>query len=287
MDQRIIDLYDEYTHAPLPRRVFLGRLSALAGGTAAAAALLPLLESNYAKAAVVAPDDARLDIAPVTYPGDPGPIKGYLARPKTGPDKRAGVIVVHQTRGVSPHIEDIARRIALAGYTALAVDLLSPQGGTPADDDAARAMFAKIDTDQAARNLVAAVAWLKARPDATGKIGAVGFCWGGDMVNRLATAAPDLAAAVVFYGLSPPALDAVRIKARMLLHYAGLDQRVNATVPAFEEAMKAAGVSYTKFVYDGAQHAFNDDTAGARYNERAAKEAWDRTIAFFRTTLAG
>ncbi|MGE0747208.1 MAG: dienelactone hydrolase family protein [Rhodospirillales bacterium] len=287
MDQRIIDLYDEYTHAPLPRRVFLSRLSVLVGGTAAAAALLPLLESNYALAATVAADDARLETSRVTYPGASGPVKGYLAKPKGAPARLPGVVVVHENRGLNPHIEDVTRRVALAGFTALGVDMLSPQGGTPATDDAARDMHGKIDAAVAVRDLVAAVAWLKARPDATGKVGAVGFCWGGGMVNRLAAASPDLTAAVVFYGVSPPAAEAAKVKARMLLHYAGADERVNATAPAWEEALKAAGVGYTKHMYDGAQHAFHNDTAGPRHDPAAAKQAWDRTVAFFKETLAG
>ena len=287
MDQRIIDLYDEYTHAPLPRREFLSRLAVLAGGAAAATALLPLLENNYAKAAIVQPDDARLTTERVTYPGATGPVKGYLVRPKATTGNIPGVIVIHENRGVNPHIEDIARRVAVEGFAALAVDLLSPQGGTPANQDTAREMFAKIDRPSAVRDLVAAVAYLKGRPGASGKVGAIGFCWGGDMVNLLATQSPDLAAGVVFYGLSPPALDAARIKAQMLLHYAGLDPRVNSTVPAYEEALKAAGVRYVKYVYENAQHAFNNDTSTERYSPPAAKLAWERTVTFLKTTLLG
>ncbi|MBM3485857.1 MAG: dienelactone hydrolase family protein [Alphaproteobacteria bacterium] len=286
MDQRIIDLYDEYTHRPLDRRVFLRRLADLAGGTAAAIALLPLLENSYAFAATIAADDARLAAERVHYPGATGPVTGYLARPRAE-GRRGAVIVIHENRGLNAHIEDVARRVAVAGHVALAADLLSPSGGTPADADAARDAIGKLDGAATVRNLVAAVAWLKARADSNGRVGAVGFCWGGGMVNRLAVAAPDLAAGVVFYGLSPAAEDAAKIKARMLMHYASNDDRINATVPGYEAALKAAGVAHSIHHYPGTQHAFHNDTAGERYNAAAARLAWERTIAFFQATLAG
>lgn len=286
MDQRIIDLYDEYTHRPLDRRVFLRRLADLAGGTAAAIALLPLLENNYAIAATIAVDDARLATERVTYPGATGPVAGYIARPRAE-GRRGAVIVIHENRGLNAHIEDVARRVAVAGHVALAPDLLSPLGGTPADPDAARDAFGKLDGAATVRNLVAAVAWLKGRADANGRVGTVGFCWGGGMVNRLAVAAPDLAAAVVFYGISPAAEDAAKIKARMLMHYASNDERINATVPGYEAALKAAGVVHTMHHYPATQHSFHNDTAGERYNAEAARLAWERTVAFFQTTLAG
>ena len=285
MDRRIIELYDEYTHRPLERRVFLRRLASLVGGSAAAYALLPMLENNYARAAIVDPADARLATGMVTYRGASGEVRGYVATPKAGAAKRPGVIVIHENRGLNPHIQDVARRVALAGFTALAPDALSPFGGTPANEDEARAAFARIDRDQAVRDFVAAIGYLKGRPDAAGPVGAIGFCWGGGMVNLLAVNAPDLAAAVPFYGLVAPAADVPKIKAKLLLHYAGNDPRINAGIPEFEGALKAAGVSYEKFVYEGAEHSFNNDTAGARYNNAAADLAWSRTIAFLKTNL--
>lgn len=286
MDPRIIHLYDEYTHAPLDRRVFLERLTTIAGGTAAATALLPLLENNYAQAAIVNPTDARLNISTITYKGATGDIKAYLATPKSGPAKRPGVIVIHENRGLNPHIEDVARRVALEGFSALAVDFLSPMGGTPKDEDQAREMFAKLDRLDATRNAAAAIAYLKGRPDASGPVGATGFCWGGGITNLLAVQAPDLAAAAPYYGLVAPSGDVPKIKAKLQLHYAGNDQRINAGLPEYEAALKKAGVQYQLFVYDGAEHAFNNDTNAARYNKQAADLAWSRTIAFFKQTLA-
>ena len=285
MDPRIIRLYDEYTHEPLERRVFLERLAVLAGGTAAAMTLLPLLENNYAQAAIVDPADPRVATSTVTYKGVTGDIRAYLAVPKAGPPKRAGVIVIHENRGLTPYQQDLARRLAVDGFTGLAVDLLSPMGGTPANDDAARAAFGKLERTDAVRNLVAAVAYLKSRPDAAGPVGAVGHCWGGGMTNLLAAAAPELTAAVAFYGSVPPATDVPMIKAKLQLHYAGNDARINAGVPGYEAALKAARVSYEVFMYEGAEHAFQNDTAGARYNKAAADLAWSRTIAFFKANL--
>lgn len=285
MDQSIIRLYDEYTHKPLERRVFLERLAVLAGGTAAAMTLLPLLESNYAQAAIVDPGDPRLATSLVTYKGATGDMRAYLAVPKAGPPKRAGVVVIPANRGLNPHVQDVARRVAVDGFTALAVDLLSPLGGTPANEDEARAVHGKLDRADAVRNLVAAVAYLKSRPDAAGPVGAVGFCSGGEMANLLAAAAADLTAAVPFYGPVPPVTDVPMIKAKLQLHYAGNDPRVNAGIPDYEAALKAARVSYEKFMYDGTEHAFYDDTGAARYNKAAADLAWSRTIAFFKANL--
>jgi carboxymethylenebutenolidase len=285
MDPRIISLYDEYTHRPLDRRTFLERLATLAGGTAAAMLVLPLLENNYARAATVAADDARITTGKVSFKGATGEVGGYLATPRGGPAKRPGIIVIHENRGLNAHIEDIARRLATDGFTALAVDLLSPLGGTPANEDEARARNNQLDPDSTVRNLVAAIGYLKARPDASGRVGVVGFCWGGGMVNLLATTAPDLAAGVAFYGAAPPAAAVPKIKAALLLHYAGNDPRINAGVAEYEAALKAAGVRHEKLVYDGTEHGFNNDTAGVRYNKAAADLAWSRTVAFFRTTL--
>jgi carboxymethylenebutenolidase len=285
VDRRIIELYDDYTHRPLERRAFLERLAVLAGSSAAAYALLPLLEANYARAALIDPADSRLETSTIGYPGGTGEVLAYLALPKAGPPKRAGVIVIHENRGLNPHIKDVARRVAVGGFTALAPDALSPIGGTPSDEEEARAAFARLDRDAAVRNFVAAIAYLKGRSDAAGPVGAVGFCWGGGMVNLLAVAAPDLAAGVPFYGAVAPAGEVPRIKARLQLHYAGYDPRINAGVPEFEAALKRAGVVYEKYVYDGTDHAFHNDTGAARYNKAAAELAWSRTIAFFKANL--
>jgi carboxymethylenebutenolidase len=287
MDRRVIELYDEYTHRPLERRVFIERLAVLLGGTAAAYAALPFLENNYARAALVEPGDPRLATAMVTYRGASGEIRGYLATPRAGPAKRAGVIVIHENRGLNAHIQDVARRVALAGFTALAPDALSPLGGTPSNEDDARAAIGRLDRAQTVQDFVAAVAYLQSRPDATGRVGAVGFCWGGAMVNLLAANAPDLAAGVPFYGLVAPAAEVPRIKARLQLHYAGNDPRINAGIPDFEAALKAAGVSYEKHVYEGTEHAFHNDTGAARYNKAAAELAWSRTIRFLEEALGG
>jgi carboxymethylenebutenolidase len=285
VDPRIIRLYDEYTHKPLERRVFLERLAVLAGGAAAAMTMLPLLENNYAQAAIVDPADPRVVTSTTTFKGVTGDIRAYLAVPKAGPPKRAGVIVIHENRGLTPYTQDLARRLAVEGFTGLAVDLLSPMGGTPANEDEARAAIGKLELVDAVRNLVAAVAYLKSRPDATGPVGAVGHCWGGGMCNLLATAALDLAAAVPFYGLVAPTVDVPMIKAKLQLHYAGNDPRINAGIPDYEAALKTARVSYEVFMYEGAEHAFQNDTAGARYNKAAADLAWSRTIAFFKANL--
>jgi carboxymethylenebutenolidase len=285
VDPRIIRLYDEYTHKPLERRVFLERLAVLAGGAAAAMTMLPLLENNYAQAAIVDPADPRVVTSTTTFKGVTGDIRAYLAVPKAGPPKRAGVIVIHENRGLTPYTQDLARRLAVEGFTGLAVDLLSPMGGTPANEDEARAAIGKLELVDAVRNLVAAVAYVKSRPDAAGPVGAVGHCWGGGMCNLLATAAPDLAAAVPYYGSVPPVTDVPMIKAKLQLHYAGNDPRINAGIPDYEAALKTARVSYEVFMYEGAEHAFQNDTAGARYNKAAADLAWSRTIAFFKTNL--
>jgi carboxymethylenebutenolidase len=283
MDQRIIDLYDEYTHAPLDRRVFLERLATLAGGTAAALAVLPLLE-NRAVAAVVEPNDARVAATNITFPGQAGEMKGYLVKPAAG-GKSGAVVVIHENRGLNAHTEDVARRLAVGGFLALAVDFLSPAGGTPTDEDQAREMIGKLDPAQTTANAVAAVAYLRSNADGNGKVGAVGFCWGGGQIGQLAVNDPTLDAAVVYYGRTPDPADVPKIKAPLLLHYAGQDTRINEGVPAFQQALDKAGVSYTLNMYEGAQHAFNNDTSAERYNPEAAKLAWDRTLAFFAEKL--
>jgi carboxymethylenebutenolidase len=283
MDQKIIDLYDEYTHAPLDRRVFLERLAGLTGSVAAAMAALPLLE-NRAVAAVVAPDDARVTTSTVEFPGQGGTIKGYLAKPASG-SKFGAVVVIHENRGLNAHIEDVTRRLAVAGFLGLAPDLLSPAGGTPANEDQARDMIGKLDMAATVANAVAAVAFLRGQSDGNGKVGAVGFCWGGGLVNQLAVHDATLNAAVAYYGRQPDAADVPKIKAPLLLHYAGLDTRTNEGIPAYKAALDKAGVSYKVYVYEGANHAFNNDTSAERYNAEAAKLAWDRTLAFLTEKL--
>ncbi len=280
MDQRIIELYDDFTHRHFDRRLFLEQVTKLVGSSAVAMALMSTIRSNYALAETIPANDARLQVSHVVMPGAAGDVKGYLARPK-GDAKLPGVIVIHQNRGLNPHIEDVTRRVALEGYVALGVDCMSALGGTPADEDKAMQDFAKLTPDMAVGELVQSVAYLKSRSDVNGKLGTVGFCWGGGMVNRLAVASPDIGAAVAFYG-TPPALDQVgKIKASMLLNYAALDERVTGTRPAYEEALKAAKVNYTIYVYPDVNHGFFDDTGGARYGADAAKLAWERTKAFF------
>jgi carboxymethylenebutenolidase len=279
MDQRIIDLYDRFTHGDINRRAFLDRLAEIAGSSAAALALLPLLQNNYVRAATVAPHDARLTIDTVSYDGPGARISGYLARLKSN-GKRPAVIVIHENRGLNPHIQDIARRIALEGFLSLAVDMLSPLGGTPADEDKARDMIGTLNADETARRIAAAVPFLERHPESTGSVGIVGFCWGGGIVNRVAVLAPDLKAGVIYYGLQVPAEQVTAIRAPLLLHYAGLDQRVNAGIAPYEAALKANNKRYTIYVYPNVNHAFNNDT-GNRYDKPAADLAWSRTIAFF------
>jgi carboxymethylenebutenolidase len=286
--QAMIDAYDEYTHLTLDRRGFMEKLSKLAGSGAAAAAIAPLLAANSARAAIVAEDDARLKAEDIAWPGDGGDMmKGYLVRPADQAGKLGTVIVIHENRGLNPHIKDVARRMALEGFVALAVDYLSPLGGTPPDEEKAREMFGKLDPAKTVANGIATVAYLKGYEGGNGKVGAVGFCWGGGTVNNLAANAPDLAAGVAYYGAQPkdPA-DIARIKAALLLHYAGQDERINAGIDAYKAALEAAGKEFTVYVYDGAQHAFNNDTSEARYNNAAADLAWGRTVAFFKEKLA-
>ena len=288
MDQRIIDLYDRFTHGQISRREFMDRLTKVAGSTAAAAALLPVLQNDYAQAAIVPERDPRLIIQPrVSYDAPGGKIDGYVARPKQGPTKLPSVLVVHENRGLNPHIQDITRRIALEGFVAFAPDLLTQAGGTPANEDQARDMIAKLDPLTTATNIAIATAHLAALPISSGKVGAVGFCWGGARVNELASVAPPpLAAVVSYYGMQIPARNVGTIKAPLLLHYAGLDDRVNAGITDYKKALDEAGKKYELYIYDGANHAFNNDTNPARYNKEAADLAWKRTIDFLKKNLA-
>jgi len=267
--------------------VFLQRLARLAGGTAAAYALLPLLENNYARAQTVTEDDQRLSAGPVSFEGAGAVmLSGYMARP-LGTGKLPGVMVIHENRGLNPYIRDVARRVALGGYVALAPDMLSPDGGTPEDADQAREMIGALDTGVTVAHLEAAVRFLEDLEDTTGDVGIVGFCWGGGMVNRLATRLPGLDAAVMFYGRNPDLDRVPEIQAPMLLHYAGLDERINAGITDYEAALQAAGVNYTLHMYEGVNHAFHNDTNDARYDAEAAALAWERTKAFFDEHLKG
>jgi carboxymethylenebutenolidase len=284
MTPEIIALHDDFARGRLGRREFFAKLTRIAGGTAAASALLPLLENNYALAQVVAKDDPRLIAESITYPVETGGMKAYLARTK-GDGKRPAVVVIHENRGLNPHIEDVARRVALEGYLAIAPDALSPLGGTPADPDAAAPLFQKLDRAANIKNFVAAVAYLKTHPLSTGKVGCMGFCWGGGVTNQVAVNSPDLAAGVPFYGLQPAGEDVPKIKAALLLHYAGQDDRINSGIPAYEDALKKAGIDYKLYMYEGAGHAFFNDTSAARYNKEAAALAWQRTLAFFKDKL--
>jgi len=284
MDQRIIDLYDRFTHGRLTRRDFLDRLAELAGSAAAAAVLLPLLQNDYAQAAIVAENDARLVTERASYDSPKGKINGYLARGKAK-GKRPAVMVIHENRGLNPHLEDVARRLAVEGFLAYAVDLLSLFGGTPPSEDAARQLHTTMNQADAVVALVFAVAFLKKHPESTGKVGAVGFCFGGGMVNRLAAASPELDAGVAYYGRQVPAAQVPAIQAALLLHYAENDAGVNAGVAAYEAALKANNKKYVKYVYPGTQHAFNNDLSAARYNKAAADLAWQRTLAFFKEHL--
>jgi carboxymethylenebutenolidase len=285
MDQRIIDLYDLYTHGGMNRRSFLDRLAALAGSTAAASALLPVLQNNYALAQTVPESDPRIVAETVDIPGITG-LKGYLVRPKAGGERLPAVIVIHENRGLNPHIRDVTRRMATEGFLALGLDYLSPTGGTPADEEKGREMIGQLKQPDVIASGKAAVAYLKGHPNGNGKVGAVGFCWGGGAVNNLAVNEPDLNAGVAYYGGQPKAEDVPKIRAALMLHYASLDERINAGIPAYEAALKGAGKPYEIHMYEGANHAFNNDTNAARYDKTAADQAWRRTVAFLKKHLA-
>ncbi len=278
MDQQIINLYDEYTHKPLNRSEFIRRLALLAGGTAAALTLLPLLEVNYAQAAVTGQED--LFTERIKYPGINGDMEAYVARPKKE-KKYAAVVVIHENRGLNAHIEDVTRRAAKAGYLAIAPNALSSLGGTPENEDEARTKFQQLKAEDNLQNFIKVFDYLPGRTDCNGQFGCVGFCWGGGMSNDLAVNVPSLKAAVAFYGRQPKAENVPAIKGAIQLHYGGLDERINAGIPAYEEALKKNNKPYELYVYDGVNHAFHNDTAPTRYNEVAAKLAWQRTIDFF------
>ena len=284
MDQRIINLFDEYTHKLLSREEFLKKLAMLTGSTAAALTVLPLLEVNYAHAQTIEQEDERIITERVTYAGDGAEMKAYIARPKKK-KKYPSVMVIHENRGLNPHIEDVTRRMALEGFLAIAPDALSPLGGTPTDADQARDMFSKLDNQKNLNNFIKGFDYQKARKDTNGKFGCIGFCWGGAMANQLAVHVPSLKASAPFYGRQADVADVPKIKAALQLHYGGLDERINAGIPAYEEALKKEGIAYKIFVYEGAQHAFHNDTAPTRYHEASAKLAWKRTIDLFKKYL--
>jgi carboxymethylenebutenolidase len=287
-DQELLNLFDQYVHGQIDRRGFLDRATKFAIGGMTAPMLLEALSPRFAEAQQVKKDDPRLKTQTLEYPSPQGSgtMKGYFALPANVKGKLPGVLVVHENRGLNPHIEDIARRLALENFVAFAPDALTPLGGYPGDEDSARGLFPKLDQTKTREDFVAAVAVLKARPECTGKVGAVGFCYGGAIANMLASRVPDLAAAVPFYGMQPSAEEAAKIKAPLLIHYAENDQRVNAGWPAYEEALKANKVNYTMHQYPGTQHGFNNDTT-PRYDEAAAKLAWQRTVDFFNKNVRG
>lgn len=284
MDQEIIQLHDHYIEEGTKRREFLKKLAILTGGTASALAILPMLDYNHAHAETISRDDSRLNTNYLDYPGKIGNISAYFARKKTD-GKQPGVIVIHENRGLNPHIEDITRRMALEGFTALAPDALSPLGGTPTDPDKARDLIGKLDSKQTVQNFIAAAQYLKTHPKTTGRVGVIGFCWGGGMANQLAVQTQDIQASVPYYGMQPAAIDVPKIKAALLLHYAGLDERINKGIPDYEAALKSAGIDYKLYMYDGANHAFSNDTNPSRYNPVAADLAWKRTIEFLSEKL--
>jgi len=285
-DQGLLDLFDRYVHGGIGRREFLERAGRYAVGGVTAAALLESLSPRYAEAQQVAKDDRRIEGSYVEYdsPRGHGKVKGYLARPAGTSGKLPGVVVVHENRGLNPYIEDVVRRTALAGYLALGPDGLTSLGGYPGTDDEGRAMQQKLDRDKLLEDFVAAVGFLQSHSGGTGRVGCVGFCYGGWVSNMLAVRVPGLAAAVPFYGGQAPVEDVPKIKAPLLLHYASNDQRVNAGWPAYEAALKAHGVRYTAHVYEDTNHGFHNDTT-PRYDEEAAKLAWERTLAFFKEHL--
>ncbi|MBI2717162.1 MAG: dienelactone hydrolase family protein [Rhizobiales bacterium] len=281
MEQKFIELFDRFTHGGMQRRAFLERLAAMAGSAAAANGLLAVLENNYAQAAQVAENDPRLEAGPAKLAEG---ASGYLVKP-AGAGKLAAVMVIHENRGLNPHIKDVTRRLALEGFLAFAPDYLAGRGGTPADEDKARDLIGTLTESEILATSQASLQALNSYGEATGKTGAIGFCWGGGQVNALAVAAPTLAAGVVYYGMQPAAAEVAKIAAPLLLHYAGLDSRINAGIADFEAALKANRKTYELYMYEGANHAFNNDSNAARYNKAAADLAWARTVAFLKKYL--
>lgn len=287
-DQELLILFDAYVHGTIDRRGFLAGAQKFAVGGMSASMLLAALSPNFAQAQQVKPDDPRLRSERLAYPSPDGhgTVNAYLVRPASASGPLPAILVAHENRGLNPHIEDIARRLALDGFMALAPDALTPLGGYPGDEDKARQLFAKLDQGKTREDFVAGARYLKHRADCSGKLGVVGFCWGGGIAHVLATRLPELDAAVSFYGNHPPAGEAAKVKAPLLIQFAGVDERINAAWPAYEAALKAAGVRYTAHVYAGTQHGFNNDTT-PRFDAASAKLAWRRTLAFFEKTLQG
>jgi carboxymethylenebutenolidase len=287
-DQELLILFDAYVHGDLDRRSFLSQAKKFAKAGVAATTLLAALSPDFAAGQQVPPGDPRLQIERVSYPSPSGSgtVRGYLVRPASaGASRLPAVLVIHENRGLNPHIEDIARRLALDGFMAFAPDALTPLGGYPGDEDKAREAFAKLDQAHALNDFLAAANWLRSRPDATGKLGAVGFCYGGGMVHQLAIRLPDLNAGVPFYGNTPAPAEAAKVKAPLLVQRAEVDERINAAWPAYEAALRSAGVRFTAYQYPGTQHGFNNDTT-PRYDASAAQLAWSRTVAFLKAQLA-
>ncbi len=284
MNRKITGLFDDFKCGRTDRRTFLRKLAMVTGSMAAALTLLPVLEENGAYAATSLQDDPDLVTEFIKYPAETGEMRAFMARPKTG-NKFPAVIVIHENRGLVPHIQDVTRRMAREGFLSVAPDALSPLGGTPEDVTNVGAMFKQLDNDKTTKNFAAAVRYLKTHPLSTGKVGCTGFCWGGAMTNQVAVNAPDLDAAVPYYGRQPSAEDVAKIKAPIMAHYAENDQGINAGIPAFEEALKKNNKEYRIYMYEGASHAFNNDSNPERYNEKAARLAWERTIGFFREKL--
>ncbi|WP_113662266.1 dienelactone hydrolase family protein [Pedobacter nanyangensis] len=283
MDQKVINLYDSYTHSHISRKEFMKKLAILTGSTALALAILPSLESNYAAAATVNDDEVFSE--EITFPGADGDMGGLFAMPKGNKKKLGAVVVIHENRGLTPHIKDVTKRVAKAGFLALGVDALKAFGGTPEDENKGRELIGKLDPEKNLQNYLKALAFLRAHPLGNGKTGCVGFCWGGGMANKLAVNDPLLNAAVAYYGSQVKAEEVPSIKANLLLHYGGLDERINAGIPAYEQALKTNNINYQSYVYQGVNHAFNNDTSPTRYNEAAAKLAWQRTIDLFKKKL--
>ncbi|MBI4502843.1 MAG: dienelactone hydrolase family protein [Gemmatimonadetes bacterium] len=281
-DQELLILFDAYVHGAIDRRAFLDQAARYAVGGVTAAMLLDQLSPKFAEAQVVRTDDLRIGAEYLEYdsPKGYGKMRGYFVRPAAAAGKLPGILVIHENRGLNPHIEDIARRLALDNFVAFAPDALFPLGGYPGNEDKARELFPKLDQAKTREDFIAGAGFLKARPECTGKVGAVGFCYGGGMVNYLATRLSDLAAGVPFYGSAPNLEDVAKIRSPLMIQSAEVDERINASWPAFEQALKAANVTYERFLYPGTQHGFNNDTT-PRYDAAAAKLAWERTIAFF------
>lgn len=283
MKRKVDELYEEYRNGNVSRREFMKKLALVTGGTAAAVVILP--GCNGASARSKQSEAMKLINEFITYPGVNGDMRAYLSMPE-GKDKLPGVIVIHENRGLVPHIQDVNRRMAMEGFISLAPDALSPLGGTPEDENKGREMIGQLNREETVKNFVAAVQYLKTHPRSTGKVGCTGFCWGGAMTNQVAVNSPDLNAAAPYYGSTPVPEDVPKIKAKIMAHYAGDDERINSGIPAFEEALKQAGIDYQIFIYEGTQHAFNNDT-GQRYNKEAADLAWKRTTEFFKDKLKG